>query len=255
MADNTPTGYTSPETAARARTALSLIQAKLMGAGIESNVGVNWYFHSLIVIDPETYRALEVRESQESRDRLIFCFETIRVTRDGEILYRGPTIEEDIENLDDELMAEIQRQHDWVTRAIPRRVALREEEANRHQTLQRLNDEFPQYRGGINCYVKIGSGVRFSVTLQDLTEYQLRTFLQMMISGSVPEEDPLVDLRIQMAKPVVRIAPVHEPHDYMQCSKCGGQLENYDDRNIRCLNKDCPDHIPDSVALSGALND
>lgn len=184
LEDRTPTGYSSPENAARAKNALSLMQAKLTGLGIESHVAISWYWYSLGIIqskehDGDNYKALEVRDSQDSQGKkLLFCFDTIRVTYDGEILYRGPTIEEGLENLDEELMTEVKRQHQWAGTAVQRRADIKQEEEDRRAILRKLHDEFPLYRNGINCYNKIGSGARFAVTIQDLTEDQIRTLLQ-----------------------------------------------------------------------------
>lgn len=188
---DTPKGYSTREVAVRAKDALFLIQAKLAGLGTESELAINWYWYILVVKDPELYRALEIREQNEPGDKpskLLFIFETIRISRDGEILYRGTTIEEDLPNLEDELMVEVKRQQDWVKRAIQRRETLKEEETARFQALEKLHEDFPRYKGGINCYNKIGKGTRFAVTLQDLTEEQLRIALQMF-PGKGPDDE------------------------------------------------------------------
>lgn len=188
--ENTPKGYLGEEIVHRAKNALALMQAKLTGMGIESELALNWYWYTLIVKTPEVYRALEVREQKEPLEqpsKLLFIFETIRVTQDGEILYRGPTIEEGLPNLEEELMVEVKRQHNWVGTALQRRAALKEERAARHEALDKLHEDFPKYRNKINCYNKVRSGTRFGVTLQDLTEEQLRTVLQMF-PGETNEE-------------------------------------------------------------------
>jgi len=185
-----PKGYSEESIAHRAHDAIALIQAKLTGMGIESSVSINWYWYTLMISTPETYRAIEVREQAEpglTPSKLLYIFETIRVNRDGEILYRGPTIEEDLPNLEEELIVEVERQHDWVKSSIQRREALKEEEDTRRQTLEKLNEDFPRYRKGISCYNKIGKGTRFAVTIQDLTEEQLRIVLQMFPGESSEE--------------------------------------------------------------------
>jgi hypothetical protein len=190
---DTPKGYSDEGTAHRAHDALALMQAKLTGLGIESSVTINWYWYTLLIHTPEVYRVLEVREQNEpggQPSKLLFQFETIRVEpREGEILYRGTIIEEDLPNLEDELMAEVNRQHDWVQSAIQRRAALKEEESAQCLALEKLHEDFPKYNGGINCYNKIGSGTRFAVTLQDLTEEQLRTVLRMFPGESPADEE------------------------------------------------------------------
>jgi hypothetical protein len=186
-----PKGYLENAVAHRAHDALALMQAKLAGMGIESTISINWYWYTLMVQTPEMYRALEVREQREPGDKpskLLFIFETIRVSRDGEVPYRGTTIEEDLPNLADELMVEFKRQHDWVGRAIQRREAIEKDENDRRLTLEKLHEDFPRYRGGINCYNKIGKGQRFAVTIQDLTEEQLRTVL-LMFPGESPADE------------------------------------------------------------------
>jgi hypothetical protein len=53
-----------------------------------------------------------------------------------------------------------------------------EKEKARRQFLEKIREEFPKYRNDISSYDKIG-GVRFSVSIRDLTEEQLRAVLQM----------------------------------------------------------------------------
>lgn len=188
---DTPKGYSTREVAVRAKDALSLIQAQLTGMGIESEIAINWYWYILVVKTPELYRSLEVREQNEpggKPSKLLFIFETIRVSRDGDIFYRGTTLEEDLPNLEEELVVEVKRQQDWVKRAIQRRETLQEEETARFQALEKLHKDFPRYKGGINFYNKIGKGARFAVTLQDLTEEQLRIALQMF-PGKGPDDE------------------------------------------------------------------
>ena len=62
---DTPKGYSDDTVAHRAHDALALMQAKLTGMGIESEVSINWYWYVLVVHTPELYRALEVREQRE----------------------------------------------------------------------------------------------------------------------------------------------------------------------------------------------
>lgn len=179
-----PKGYLNEESAHRAKESLSLMQLKLTEMSIESSVSVNWFWYTLMIHTPKIYKALEVREQKEPGDqlsKLLFTFETIRVTHDGEILYRGPTIEEDLDNLVEELMVEIKRQQGWMMSALQRVKLLKEEEAVRSQALDKLHEDFPKYRKWINCYNKVGSETRFVVTLQDLTEEQLRTVIQMVL--------------------------------------------------------------------------
>ena len=172
------TTYSSPELEARANNIVALLQAKLVGAGIKSELANNWYWFTLIVTeDPEVYRAATVSEGTD-KGTLVVTFETIRMEPDGEILYRGPTMEEGLENFEQELYDEAIKQNNWVKRMHERRAANHQLELDSMRVWADLRREFPGYEKDIQR-TSIDP-LLFSLNLKGLTQDRLREILRLL---------------------------------------------------------------------------
>ena len=172
--------YSSDEINARVRDKLNLLQAKFTGIGVESHVATGIHWHVLIVDSPQFYRVVTVCETDQPEDKpgkLTYCFETLRVEPDGEILYRGPMIDEDIENLDDELWVTAQEQYKW-SKVWAERVKEQEERKRvLVDTLKRVREQFPEHTSNIQAYSDPTKGITFDITLKGLSEYALEQVL------------------------------------------------------------------------------
>lgn len=166
------TTYSSPEVEARAQNIMSLLQAKLAGAGIKSEKANNWYWFTLIVTeDPEVYRAATFSEGTD-KGTLVVTFETIRMEPDGEILYRGLTLEEGLENFDQEVYEEAIKQNKWVKRMHERRAQAEMQRQAVRGALGRLKTDFPEYANAIHL-TSYEDGT-FGITLEGMTEDRVR---------------------------------------------------------------------------------
>jgi hypothetical protein len=168
--------YSEPEIDARVKDRLNLLQAKLTGIGVESHVATGLHWHVLIVDLPQFYRVVTVCETGDAPGKLTYCFETLRLEPDGEIFYRGPLIDEDIENLDDELWTTAQEQYKW-SRVWAERVAeLKTKQKNLKDTLNRIREQYPEHARDIQANHS-PKGVEFSITIKELSEYALEQII------------------------------------------------------------------------------
>lgn len=172
------TTYSSPELEARASNIVSLLQAKLEGVGIKSELSNNWYWFTLVVQeDPEVYRAATVNQSID-KGVLIVAFETIRMEPDGEILYRGLTMEEGLPNFEQEVFEEALRQNSWVKRMHERRAQTEMQRQAVMAALGRLRADLPEYANSI--HVTSQDKGLFGLTIRDLTEDRLRAIVELI---------------------------------------------------------------------------
>jgi hypothetical protein len=176
------THYSSPETNNRAKDLVSLLQAKLAGVGIKSEVTSNWYSYALMVQDPEPYRAVSIHESAD-KGCLVVCFETLRLSTDGEILYRGVNIEENPEAIDD-LIEEAKRQNDWAKRRQERSQSMQQKAQLSDAALQRLREDYPGHARDIRVHSQYGC--TFNLILTGVTEERIREILKVTELGVDP---------------------------------------------------------------------
>jgi len=179
--------YSSPEVENRALDILSALQAKLEGVGINAERANNRYwFTFLITEDPEVYRALTVTEGVD-KGVLVMSFETIRMEPDGEILYRGTTIEEGLENFAEEVYEETLKQNSWFKRMLERRALHEQQRQEVMAALGRLRDDLPAYADLIfpmsktDCY--------FNITIRGLTEARVRAIVKLVEASQGLNED------------------------------------------------------------------
>jgi len=168
------THYSSPEVDNQAKNLASLLQAKLAGVGIKSEVASNWYSYVLMVEDPEIYRAVSIHESVD-KGSLLICFETIRLGTDGEILYLGINIEENAGPFD-EIVEEAKRQNDWAKRRVERQSEIQDKAQLSDTTLKQLREEFPAHARSILVHSQ--QDCTFSLTVPGLTPDRLRELLR-----------------------------------------------------------------------------
>ena len=181
--------YSSPEVEKRAQDILSSLQSKLEVVGIKSEKSNNWYwFTFLITEDPELYRVATVTEGTD-KGVLIVSFETIRMEPDGEILYRGTTLEEGLENFAEEVYEETLRQNSWVKRMHERRALHEQQRQEVMAALGRLREDLPAYADLIfpmsqtDCY--------FNITIRGLTEARVRAIVKLVEASQGLNEDRL----------------------------------------------------------------
>jgi len=177
------THYSSPEAEIRAQNIILSLQAKLEGAGIKSEKNQNWYWFNLAVTeDPEVYRAMTITEGVD-KGVLVVSFDTIRMEPDGEILYRGVAIQEDLEDFAEEIYGETLKQNSWVKRMHERRAL---DEAQR-QAVQaatgRLRKDFPEYADLI--HPTSPTECHFGLSLQGLSEARVRAIITLV--GALPK--------------------------------------------------------------------
>jgi len=173
--------YGNQELDARAKNLASLLQAKLAGVGIKSEVSTNWYHYTLMVEDPEIYRAASIHQTVD-KGCLVVCFETIRLGTDGEILYRGVNIEESPEAIDG-MVEEAKRQNDWAKRRIERHSEIHRKAQLSDDALNRLRGDYPQHARGILVHSQ--QDCTFSLTLTGLSEERLREIIKITELGVV----------------------------------------------------------------------
>jgi hypothetical protein len=170
------TTYSSPELEARAHNIVSLLQAKLAGAGIKSELSTTQYWFTLIVTeDPEVYRAATVSESVIDKNIQV-TFESVRMEPDGQALYRGSTMEEWLENFEQEVYEEALKQNKWVKRMHERRAQAEMQRQAVMGALGRLKADLPDYANSIQ--VTSQEKGLFGLTLTGLTEFRLREIVE-----------------------------------------------------------------------------
>jgi hypothetical protein len=97
---------------------------------------------------------------------------------DGEILYRGITLEEGLENFEQVLYDEAIKQNHWVKRMHERRDAQHQLELTSMQVWAELRREFPGYERDIQR-TSIDP-LLFSLNLKGLTQDRLREILRLL---------------------------------------------------------------------------
>jgi hypothetical protein len=178
------THYSSPEAETRAQNIILSLQAKLEGVGIKSEKTQNWYWFSLNVTeDPEVYRAMTVTEGVD-KGVLVVSFDTIRMEPDGEILYRGLALQENLEDFDQEVYDEAIKQNSWVKRMHERRALDEAQRQAVQAALGRLRKDFPEYADSI--HPTSTTECNFGLRLQGLSEARVRAIITLV--GALPEE-------------------------------------------------------------------
>jgi hypothetical protein len=184
--------YSSPEVTVRALDTLSSLGAKALGLGIEVSTGSNWYHRILVVHTPESYRSVSAIEDLHCNPgKLTYVFETIRLENDGEILYRGCTLDESLEDLEGELLKEFQRQHDWVKTAFQRKQERAARVEAKVAAWSKIMGDFPNHHRSAHSSMLPSGEIRYGITIGDLTENQLRYLLRMVEKGTIPDGEPL----------------------------------------------------------------
>jgi hypothetical protein len=184
--------YSSPEVAIRALDTLSSLEAKVKGLGIEVSTGSNWYHRILMVQSPETYRSVSAIEDLRSTPwRLTYVFETIRLDNDGEILYRGCTLDEGLENLEEELLKEFQRQHGWAKSAFQRKQEKAARVEAKVAAWNKIRGDFPNHHRSAHSSMLPSGEIQYGITIGNLTENQLRYLLRMVERGTIPDGEPI----------------------------------------------------------------
>lgn len=179
-----PNQYSSPEVVNRVKSVLTHVKNELAGLLSSELVG-DWY-HWVLRVDLEDqlgtdpYRAIVAREVN---GKITYTFESLRVGNDGEILYRGCTIDDDHPQLHLEMVAEAKRQHDWAKRRQQRQEEMAEKIRVSDATLRQLRGEFPKYSRGILMHSQ--NDCTFSLTLTGLTPERLRELIRISELGVV----------------------------------------------------------------------
>jgi hypothetical protein len=170
-----PSNYSGPEAVQSVKDALNHVKDALASKGISSELMGDWY-HWILQVDLDSsdrYKAIEAREVE---GKISYNFESIRLRYDGEILYRGCTIDSDHPELYSELVSEAQRQHDWVKSRQVRQEEIEKNVQLSEATLNRLREEFPLYTRSL-C-IHSHQNCTFSLTLNGLTEELLRKIIK-----------------------------------------------------------------------------
>jgi len=185
------TYYSDPVKDSEAQSIVTQIQARLAEVGLKSEITTNWYHYQLTVKEPQDYVAFQVLEGgleslEGGLDRkLIVVFSTIRLSNDGETLYHGVNLREDLENFHEKIFDEAKRQNDWVKQKIQREVESAEAIQSCNRILQQLKNDFPTYAKSILIGLSSPEGPKFSLGLHGLTEDRIRQILNLIGSPSM----------------------------------------------------------------------
>lgn len=182
---NEPNSYSSQEVVERVKSVLIHVRDELAGQFKSELVG-DWH-HWLLRVDlgsSDTYRAIV---AYEDSGKVIYIFEPIRLWNDGEVLYRGCSIDDDHPQLYLELVAEAKRQHDWAKRRQEIQMKTQKELQLSGDTLRQLREEYPKHAQGILVHSQ--QDCTFSLTLSGLTPDRLRELIRVFDSIEVVQDD------------------------------------------------------------------
>ena len=170
-----PNNYSSQELVELAKSTLTHVKDELAGQFKSELVG-DWY-HWLLRVDLDDSDPYKAIVAHEVEGKLSYTFESLRLGNDGEILYRGCTIDADHPQLYSELVAEAKRQHDWAKRRQERSREMQQRAQVSDDTLRKLREEFPTHAREILVHSQ--QGCTFNLTLTGLTEERLREVIRV----------------------------------------------------------------------------
>jgi hypothetical protein len=174
-----PSNYSSQEVVERVKVTLIHIKDELAGQFKSELVG-DWY-HWLLRVelnDSDPYKAIVAHEVE---GKLSYTFENLRLGPDGEICYRGCTIDADHPELYSELVSEALRQHDWAKRRQERQTEMQQRAQLSDDLLWKLREEFPTHARGILVHSQ--QDCTFNLTLTGLTSDRLREVIKITELG------------------------------------------------------------------------
>jgi hypothetical protein len=176
-----PKNYSSQEVIDRLKSVLTHVKDELAGLFKSELVG-DWYhwFLRVDLDDSDPYKAIVAHEVE---GKLSYTFESLRLGNDGEILYRGCTIDDDHPQLYLELVSEAQFQHDWAKRRQERQAEIQQKAQLSLDALKRLREEHPKHARGISVHSQ--KDCTFSLTLTGLSEERLRDVIKISELGVV----------------------------------------------------------------------
>lgn len=176
-----PNMYSSQEVVERVKSTLIHVKDELAGLFKSELVG-DWY-HWLLRVDLDASDPYTAIVAHEVEGKISYTFESLRLGHDGEILYRGCTIDADHPELYSELVAEAKRQHDWAKRRQERQAEMQQKAQLSDATLRQLREEFPTHARGILVHSQ--QECTFNLIITGLTPDRLRELIRVTELGVV----------------------------------------------------------------------